>query len=148
MEITRHFTATTVIVCHDQALLHMHKKLKLWLPVGGHIDRDELPEEAALREVKEETGLDVTLYNPDKNLHISDTRQLIRPAHIILENINPFHQHIDCIYYAISQTTDLSPAKGEADTLRWLRADEIQNMTMPDNVKIVALEALEILANV
>ena len=44
MEITRHFTATTVIVHKNKVLLHLHKKLGIWIPVGGHIDRDELPE--------------------------------------------------------------------------------------------------------
>ena len=61
MEITRHFTATIMVVYNNKMLLHMHKKLGLWLPVGGHIDRDELPEEAALREAKEESGLDVEI---------------------------------------------------------------------------------------
>ena len=30
-----------------------------WIGVGGHIEDDETPEEAAIREVKEETGFDV-----------------------------------------------------------------------------------------
>ena len=146
MKIPRHFTATTVIVCRQQTLLHFHKKLQLWLPVGGHIDRDELPEEAALREVKEETGLEVQLHNPDPQLMVSDTRQLIRPMHLILENINPFHQHIDFIYYARSQTVDIAPADGETRNLRWLTVDEIQGMKMPDNVKALSLEALQLLS--
>ncbi|MCX6709315.1 MAG: NUDIX domain-containing protein [Candidatus Woesearchaeota archaeon] len=41
----------------DKVLLIHHKKLNLWLPVGGHIDKDETPDEAILREIKEETPL-------------------------------------------------------------------------------------------
>lgn len=60
MEITKHFTATAIIVHDNKALLHLHKKLNIWLPMEGHIDRDELPQDAVLREVKEECGLDIT----------------------------------------------------------------------------------------
>ncbi|MEC9365812.1 MAG: NUDIX domain-containing protein, partial [Chloroflexota bacterium] len=37
--------------------LHRHPKIKLWLPPGGHVEADEDPVEAVLREIKEETGL-------------------------------------------------------------------------------------------
>lgn len=40
-------------------LLHLHKKLGKWLPVGGHIEQGELPDMAALREIKEESALEV-----------------------------------------------------------------------------------------
>ena len=77
MEITRHFTSTVLIVYKDRVLLHQHKKFNSLLPVGGHLERDELPEEAALREVKEETGLSVTLYNPDPT-PFPDVQVLVR----------------------------------------------------------------------
>lgn len=38
-------------------LLIFHNRLRLWLPVGGEIEANETPLEAALRELKEETGL-------------------------------------------------------------------------------------------
>ena len=52
--ITRDFTATTFVVHEGATLLLWHKKMQAWLPPGGHIDPGELPEEAALREVREE----------------------------------------------------------------------------------------------
>lgn len=146
MEITKHFTATTIIVHKKKVLLHLHKKLGLWLPVGGHIDRDELPEESALREIKEESGLDVELYNPDIRIKANDTKQLIRPIHILLENINQFHQHIDFIYYAKTDTFELSSQDGETDNLKWFTVDEVQKIdNAPDNVKALSLEAINLL---
>ena len=143
MEITRHFTATTVIVYKQKVLLHLHKKLSIWLPVGGHIDRDELPEEAALREIKEESGLDVELYNSDSQIKASDAKQLIRPMHILLENINKYHQHIDFIYYAKANTFETRPQDGESDNLKWLTANEIKKLNnCPENVKVLSLEAI------
>jgi len=146
MEITKHFTATTIIVYKKKVLLHLHKKLGLWLPVGGHIDHDELPEEAALREIKEESGLDVELYNPDQRIKINDAKQLIRPMHILLEDINQFHQHIDFIYFAKANTFQVSSQDGETDNLKWFSSDEIQKLDgVPENTKALSLEALNLL---
>ena len=148
MEITKHFTATTFIVHENKVLLHLHKKLGFWLPVGGHIDRDELPEYAALREIKEESGLDVKLYNTDKQIKMGDTKQLFRPMHIILENINQFHQHIDFIYYATSKTDDLNPENGETSNLKWFSIKEIKALkNAPGNAIVLALEAIKILGH-
>ena len=49
------FVSTAIIVHRDKVLLVHHRGLKLWLPVGGHIELDEDPEEALFREIKEET---------------------------------------------------------------------------------------------
>lgn len=148
MEITRHFTATTFIIHKGKVLLHLHKKLGIWIPVGGHIDRDELPEEAALREVQEETGLTVQLYNPDNQIDMGDAKQLFRPMHIVLENINQFHQHIDFFYYATSDTEKLNPQKGEATNLKWFTLEEVQELeAAPQTVKSLSIEAIKILGS-
>jgi 8-oxo-dGTP pyrophosphatase MutT (NUDIX family) len=147
MEITRHFTVTTTIVHKNKVLLHFHKKLKKWLPVGGHIDRDELPEEAAIREAREEAGLDIILYNPDKNIQMDGAKDLIRPSHIMLQDINNFHQHIDFTYYAMANTFELHPGSEETNELEWFTPEEIKKLDIPQNVKVRALEALELLSS-
>lgn len=148
MEITRHFTATTIIVYQNKVLLHLHKKLGIWIPVGGHIDRDELPEDTAIREIKEETGLTVKLYQPNTQPPMANVRELLRPAYLLLENINQFHQHIDFIYYATAQTDELHPQDGETAVLKWLTAEEINNLEgAPENVKVMSLEALALLSS-
>ena len=53
----RHFTVTGFVVDGDRTMLHWHKKLQIWLPPGGHIDANEDPIQAVLREVREETGI-------------------------------------------------------------------------------------------
>jgi 8-oxo-dGTP diphosphatase len=146
MEITRHFTATTFVVHKNKVLLHLHKKLGIWIPVGGHIDRDELPQEAAEREIKEESGLVVNLYNPDSQFDMGDALQLIRPMHILLENINQFHQHIDFIYYATSESDTLRPQHGETTHLKWFTSEEVKTLDgAPINVMVLSLEAIDLL---
>lgn len=49
------------IVHNGRVLLRKHDKYHTWLGPGGHIELDEDPNEAALREMQEEAGLGVRL---------------------------------------------------------------------------------------
>lgn len=100
--ITRDFTVAVFVVRDGRVLLHRHRKLGLWLPPGGHIEPNELPDEAAVREVEEEAGLGIILLqDPDlPEDYPGQPRQLTRPVSIQLESITPGHEHIDLIYFA------------------------------------------------
>jgi 8-oxo-dGTP pyrophosphatase MutT (NUDIX family) len=54
-----HFTASAWLVAADarRALLTHHRKLGLWLQLGGHADGDPVLPRAALKEAEEESGL-------------------------------------------------------------------------------------------
>ena len=54
-----HVTASGIVASAMGTVLHLHKRLNIWLQPGGHIDSGEHPSEAALREAQEETGLHV-----------------------------------------------------------------------------------------
>ena len=151
MNTEKHFTATVFVVHNSKVLMHIHKKFGVWLPVGGHLEPNEIPEKAVLREAKEESGLDIKLYNHEKTkFGFSDAVQLINPVHMLLEDINMpnhKHQHIDFIYYATSDTDKLSPISGESNEFKWFTKDEIiSEENIFDNVKPMALEALKILS--
>jgi 8-oxo-dGTP pyrophosphatase MutT (NUDIX family) len=60
-KIGRHFTVAVFVVWEGKVLLHLHRELGIWLPPGGHIERNELPDDAAVREVLEETGVKAEL---------------------------------------------------------------------------------------
>ena len=98
-KIGRHFTVAVFVVWEGKVLLHLHRKLGIWLPPGGHIERNELPDDAAVREVLEETGVKAELVG-ERREDVEDPIQLHRPAGVQLENIGPGHQHIDLIYFA------------------------------------------------
>lgn len=46
-------------------LLVDHKKAQLWLPSGGHVEIDEHPKEAAIRECEEELGVRAELWREE-----------------------------------------------------------------------------------
>ncbi len=105
---SRDFTVAVFVVHNNQVLLHRHHRLNRWLPPGGHIEAGELPDDAAVREVWEETGVRVTLSGPSPvDVEIpGQPRQLTRPAGVQLTDIAPNHQHIDLVYFATGLPTD------------------------------------------
>lgn len=139
--ITRDFTATTFVVQHGCTLLLLHRKLGKWFPPGGHIDANELPDVAALREVREESGLEVELLSQGRA--IGAIRMLPQPHCILLEDIAPGHQHIDLIYFAAVVGGSLVPSEREASAARWFSWDALADPQIADDIRELGRRAIE-----
>lgn len=102
--IEKHFTASALIINEEsKVLLVNHKKLGVWLYPGGHVETNETPDETVIREVKEETGLDVEIISgKDENLANGEANVFVlhQPYTILCEKIktDPEHYHIDLVY--------------------------------------------------
>ncbi len=132
----RHFVATGYVVREGKTLLLFHKKLKMWLPPGGHIDEGELPDEAVLREIREETGLEAEILSPRRAPHPGNgkVRFLHIPNHVQLEFIPGGHpEHIDLIYFCRAKDGD-EALSHEHEGMRW---HSIQDLKSPDIVEEV-----------
>jgi 8-oxo-dGTP pyrophosphatase MutT (NUDIX family) len=130
----RHFTVAVFVVWEGKVLLHHHRKLGMWLPPGGHIEKDELPDDAALREVLEETGLDVELVG-ERREDVEDPVQLHRPAGVQLEDIGPGHQHIDLIYFATPAGSTEIRDEFSAEKVGWYAPGEWDGMAVNAEVR-------------
>ena len=122
------FTVAIFVVHDGRVLLIHHRKLDKWLPLGGHIELDEEPEIAALREAKEESGLDVELLGERPPTTESGTRALIAPRFLDIHRINPTHEHIGMIYWARPRGGDVTLATEEHHDIRWCTAAELDSL--------------------
>lgn len=146
MIYNKSITATVYIVNDNRILLHKHKKYNTWFPVGGHLRSDELPHEAAIREVKEETGLDITLLETEhvSNFDIGRVERIPEPFCLYHEDdIN--EQFLDFIYIGISSQNQVEPNITESQELRWFSKEELQAEEIKIHVKNTALTVLSFL---
>ncbi len=141
-------TVEVLIVYNNKVLLRRHDKHDLWLSVGGHIELDEDPNQAAIREVRQEVGLDIELVGDVPQFKEEDYTELIPPRFLNRHQINPTHEHVTLTYFARSQTNKINPSKTEVSReLRWFSREEIENNQygIKNSIRFYALSALEIL---
>jgi 8-oxo-dGTP pyrophosphatase MutT (NUDIX family) len=152
--LRRHFTATGFVVQGDRTLLHWHKRLQQWMPPGGHIEPDEDPVQAVLREIREEAGVTAEVIPPNPVLPFSSPGQVPPPYTILLEDIpdpDEPHQHIDLIYFCRLADEDApDPSLGG---FQWvdeasLRANQPLELVPPlaDSVAVAIAEDVRLLA--
>ncbi len=133
----KHFTASAYLFEGEKVLLIHHRKAKKWFGAGGHLNENEMPHEAVIREVKEETGLDIEIIH-DERVWIEpqlNGRSLPRPALILLEKIpphkdDPEHYHIDYIYAARPIGGELLEDKNELLGMGWFTMEETKELEM------------------
>ena len=138
------FTVAIFIVQDGKILLIHHRKLGKWLPLGGHIELDEDPEQAALREAREESGLEVELLGERPPTTSPGTRALIAPRFLDIHRISETHEHIGLIYWARPKNGKLALAAEEHHDIRWCSLDDLETMQPPmtDAVKWYCRQAI------
>src|SRR6185295_10697592 len=139
------FTTCIFVVHEEKVLLIRHRKLDKWLPLGGHIELDEDPEIAALREAKEESGLEVELIGERPPTSEPGTRALIAPRFLDIHRITGTHEHIGMIYWARPRNGTLTLAQEEHHDIRWCSLNDLEALNPPISsaVKWYCTKAIE-----
>lgn len=145
--IKRHFTVSGIILKNNKVLLVWHNKLNTWLYPGGHIEKNETPDEALIREIKEETNLDVELQS-NKNIDIrTDIVRTLNMPYIIMEELigdrEDNHYHMDMVYLCKLKTKEINIKKDEVKKYGWFSKDELENMELLENLKMLLLSVLK-----
>ena len=145
------FTVEVFIVYKNTVLLRKHDKYKIWLSVGGHIELDEDPNQAAIREVREEVNLPISLVGtiPDSGKD-NDFKELLSPRFLNRHRINEAHKHVTMVYFATTPTNQIEQGDVEiSDALHWFTSAELDNpqYELKDNIRFYAKRALEELGN-
>lgn len=101
-------------------LLTHHKKLNMWLQLGGHSDGDADTPAVALREATEESGLDVDLL--DDEVFDIDIHEI--PA----RKTDPAHYHFDVRFAMRARSRDFV-VSDESMALAWAEIADLERYT-------------------
>lgn len=154
----RHFTVSGFVVHEGRVALHWHRKLGMWLPAGGHIEANEDPVQAVLREVREEFALEAeVLPLAARTTYTGGTVQL-EPPHALHEcKVAEGHYHIDCVYYCRLLSGYPGRSHDGAAPVIWFGTEELERgwaerdgaaVPFPPDVQAFALEAIRQAARV
>lgn len=137
---------TGYVFNEDKVLLIHHKKLNMWLPVGGHIEPNETPDDALIREIKEETNLDVKFLNHASTPLIGNVkRNLATPFYANVHSVDD-HDHCSLFYICKAINPEQLKLNDELTGFMWVEINNLKNYNeiQPD-IKIQILKAFEIL---
>ncbi len=139
------FVVSAYIVHQNRVLLIDHKEQKRWLPIGGHIELNEDPEQALVREIMEESGLEnVEILSKKSPLLRKGWKPLYIPAFLDIHAISDTHKHINLSYIASSTTEKVRLSEREHHAIRWFSEDELKSpeFNIPEDVQYYAADAL------
>lgn len=138
-------TVGSFIFHEKSVLLILHKKLNMWLPVGGHIELDESPDEAIIREAKEETNLDITLLSiPILPILGKTITHLATPFYVNVHNVGN-HNHVGFYYVSYAKEPHtLTINRDEVLDASWFNQNEVKESNkISDEVKLLVEAAFE-----
>ena len=151
----RCFCANVVVIDRNRVLLVKHKGFGIWIFPGGHIDAGEDPDVAALRECKEETGLDVELVDFG-GLKFANEQINSKPLPMLIAEDKAVYPNETHYHYSMTYLATLKDKKGnfvfdpvESTDIRWFPKEEIESGEefrgeRMSNIKRILLSAFEV----
>jgi ADP-ribose pyrophosphatase YjhB (NUDIX family) len=121
------FTVEAFVVHENRVLLIYHTQLRKWLPLGGHIELDEDPEQALFREIREESGLEVNILSQKPAQQFEGKKFLYPPIYLDIHPITSTHHHIGLVYFATAASDQVTLAADEHEAIRWFSEAELHD---------------------
>lgn len=141
----RDFTASAFVVNRGRVLLIFHRKLDQWLQPGGHIEPRETPDEAAVREVREETGVGIRVreeYVPPAS-RAEGSENLPLPFEVNVHEVRDDHWHVDFAYLARVAERGRPPETDEHGGQEWFTIEELDRLEgVDENTRTAAKRAI------
>ncbi len=138
------FTVAAYIIYQGKVLMIHHKKLDRWLPIGGHVELDEDPEQALYREIEEECGLEVEVLGTKPNIESPGTKFLLMPTFFDIHEVSPTHKHVGMMYVARAKSDRARLAPEEHHAIKWFSKDDLADPVyqLSPAIRFYAEEAL------
>lgn len=141
----KHYTASVWILTKStppKMLLVHHKKFNKWMQPGGHIEWNENPVEAAVRETVEETGIDIGFLLEKIELVDEEGKFIPVPDFIMEQRIEshkdePLHYHIDFEYVVKVDEQELKLSARESHNIGWFTKEEVLKLPVHEDTKVV-----------
>lgn len=150
VEGEKHFTASVWIISKGmpkKALLLHHRKHEKWLQPGGHVEKFENPVEAAIREVKEETGVDISFLAKKVQTIDVEASFLPVPTYLMEQYIPPHgdepeHFHLDMQYVVEVDEQEIVHNIQESHDIGWFTLEEVLTLPIYKDTKIILSKLL------
>jgi len=138
-------TVAGYLINKGKVLLIHHRKLDLWLPVGGHIESDENPDEALVREFKEETGIEIEVLDKSDLPIAGEVKfNLATPFYVNVHSVRD-HDHIGFYYVCkVLSLNNLKINEEELKDLEWFEPEDLEQEKIPADVRAQSLKAFEL----
>ena len=148
--IRNRITATGLVFNESgQILMIKHKQQGKWLPPGGHVEENELPCEAAAREILEETGVSVQVLSSVPKLDLSGgiAKELPLPLRIMHVDVygTGLNNYIDFLYLCRAINTDTTRQETEIDDIGWFNPEEVKRMDTHEDIIKTMESAIELI---
>lgn len=132
--MNREFCASAFVVnpVDKKILLCHHRGFNRWVQPGGHIEHNELPEETAMRETYEETGVRIKLIGE----RFPREDDFIRPLGIQRNRGKDGSLHVDITYVGIPLSQDNVIGDEEIDHCAWFNREELEDIEVFPDIKI------------